>query len=848
MPWSPPAAPQRAPMRARARTAVLLAAALMAGLVHLPGPAGAQTGATWDVERLSGDDGTIISAVVANRTRVTADTVVLARGDVYPDALAGAPLAGLLDAPILLSDQGDLPPHVYSQIDRLRPTTVVLLGGESALTPGVEATLRDRLGIPEVRRIGGATRFETAGAIAAEVVARGGADRAYLVRGEHPEDVRAWPDAVAVSALAAREGRPILLAGHTALPAATAQALDQLALGDVTIIGGPAAVSHEIGAAVADTGRGVDRIAGDTRFTTSLAVADVALSRGADVADVWLVSGGTFADALVSAAAVGRVGGTMLLTDGRFWAASGARAFLHQRAGDVRRVTVVGSPDDLPPEVDRDLVLSRTGRPAAPAVQGGAVRIEVGQDAQAVVDAHPPGTQFVLASGVHRLQSIVPRTGDRFTGEHGAELNGAIVLDPTAFTRRADGRWVGPAPAADPAPMRADVEMAPGFERQADPNELWADHVRVRHVNAPEQVDRPRTWYFDYAADQIVMFDDPRSVGRLELSVTPTAFDAPIGAGIADVVIENLVIRRYANPPSIGAIHGGDSRGWRLSQVEVVENHAVGVKVGPGMVIERSRFIRNGQLGINGTDVLADGTSGPIRVESSEIAHNGELAFIWQWEAGAIKFGETTGLVLRGSWIHNHRGPGPWFDVGSRDSLIESNLVEHNHANGVMYEISSTAVITDNVVRNNGVLAVGDLGAGLWVSNSDHVLVEHNLIEGNRLPINAQSSPVRDEGAGLRRVEDLLVRANDIRIDYIEPGLRVTSGDEFLYRDGNNRFESNTYRLRDAGSHNFYWGEMLTIDAWRAEYGHDLDGVVRGIDEPGTVPPRAFAIGPMGTG
>jgi hypothetical protein len=54
-----------------------------------------------------------------------------------------------------------------------------------------------------------------------------------------------------------------------------------------------------------------------------------------------------------------------------------------------------------------------------------AVRIEVGDNAQRLVDANPPGTAFLFASGVHSDVSIRrPKDGNRFYGEVGAILDG----------------------------------------------------------------------------------------------------------------------------------------------------------------------------------------------------------------------------------------------------------------------------------------------------------------------------------------------------------------------------------------------------------------------------------------
>ena len=56
------------------------------------------------------------------------------------------------------------------------------------------------------------------------------------------------------------------------------------------------------------------------------------------------------------------------------------------------------------------------------------VDIYPGTDIQSVVNGYPAGTAFRLKSGVHRMQQVRPRSGDRFTGEAGTILNGSRVL------------------------------------------------------------------------------------------------------------------------------------------------------------------------------------------------------------------------------------------------------------------------------------------------------------------------------------------------------------------------------------------------------------------------------------
>jgi trimeric autotransporter adhesin len=201
------------------------------------------------VDRLAGPDRYATAVAVSQATHATTDTVVIARGDVYADALAGGPLAHHLDAPILLATPGALPAVTRDEIVRLGATTAVVLGGQAAIGQAVVDALLAETPVTDVDRVAGADRFATAADIAGRLPASASA---YVVEGANPNPSRGWPDAVAVSAVASATGRPILLVTRDALPGPTATAL--AGIDDVTIVGGTAAVSDAVATAIAGTG------------------------------------------------------------------------------------------------------------------------------------------------------------------------------------------------------------------------------------------------------------------------------------------------------------------------------------------------------------------------------------------------------------------------------------------------------------------------------------------------------------------------------------------------------------------------------------------------------------------
>ncbi len=215
--------------------------------------------------RFEDADGTFAGA-----GRQRAAGAVLARVDVFADALTGSVLTG--DAPMLFTAQDALAPAAAAQLQRtLTPgATVYLLGGEAALSGAVEQAVAD-LGLSP-RRLSGPTRIETAVAIADEAVARGGGTTVGVARAFGPEGnpTAAWVDSVAAGGWAADTQNPILLVpgDADALPEPVQAFLDRSDHDAAVVLGGDAAVSPAIADSIEAT-----RVGGQTRFDTAAQIA-----------------------------------------------------------------------------------------------------------------------------------------------------------------------------------------------------------------------------------------------------------------------------------------------------------------------------------------------------------------------------------------------------------------------------------------------------------------------------------------------------------------------------------------------------------------------------------------------
>jgi hypothetical protein len=90
----------------------------------------------------------------------------IVREDTFPDALTAAPVAASVGAPLLLAGQAGMNTGTLDTLQSLSPQLVVIVGGNAALSPALEAQVSQQAPGAEVRRISGTDRTGTANALA----------------------------------------------------------------------------------------------------------------------------------------------------------------------------------------------------------------------------------------------------------------------------------------------------------------------------------------------------------------------------------------------------------------------------------------------------------------------------------------------------------------------------------------------------------------------------------------------------------------------------------------------------------------------------------------------------------
>jgi putative cell wall-binding protein len=281
----------------RRRLALVLAASVA---VLLPALASSASPATV-VRHAGGDRYETAAAISAATFAPGVARAVVATGAAPWDALAGASLK----SPTLLVTRDDVPGATATELDRLHPGEIVVLGGSDAVSDVTVVELQAHTtGL--VRRIAGADRYDTAATISRTFVSAATPPAAVLLASG-----TSFADALA----AGSTGAPVLLTAPGALPDVTRAELQRVHPASITILGGAAAVSDAVGAAVDPYTDGpVGRLAGADRYETSAGIARYAYPSGAPT--VWVATGLTPSDALAAGAAAASTRAPLLLVPG----------------------------------------------------------------------------------------------------------------------------------------------------------------------------------------------------------------------------------------------------------------------------------------------------------------------------------------------------------------------------------------------------------------------------------------------------------------------------------------------------------------------------------------------------
>lgn len=327
------------------KTRRVLIGAAAAGAISLATATAAVATANVEASRLAGGDRYQTSRAIAEESFGGGTTVaIVASGEDFPDALAASYLAGASDAPVVLTQAGQLSDAALGALQDTGVSGVLLVGGTAAVDEAVEAQL-EGAGLT-VDRIAGTTRYETARAIAEAVPEEqiGSLDAdvgrtALLASGER------FPDALTGGPLAYQSAFPMLLTSQSVLSEHAEGAIEGLGIEQVVILGGTSAISAEVEAAVEAMGVDVRRVAGADRTFTATQIAELGVDElGYSTSHVNLARGDDFPDALSGSGDAGTEKALVLLTQNPDSLGPAAAVWLQSKSGTLTTIDVYGGP------------------------------------------------------------------------------------------------------------------------------------------------------------------------------------------------------------------------------------------------------------------------------------------------------------------------------------------------------------------------------------------------------------------------------------------------------------------------------------------------------------------------
>lgn len=192
---------------------------------------------SFSVFRVEGSNRFETAAAIAEQFgRLSPEVLYLATGRQFPDALAAAAAAGVLNGKVVLTEPDVLPPATRQVLADIAPEQLTVLGGINAVSEAVEAEAASLTG-GEVSRREGPDRITTAIEVSRDLP---GGELLYLATADD------FPDGLTAGAIAGAAGAPVLLTPADRLPPEVLTRIIELDPLGIVIVGGDAAISSDI--------------------------------------------------------------------------------------------------------------------------------------------------------------------------------------------------------------------------------------------------------------------------------------------------------------------------------------------------------------------------------------------------------------------------------------------------------------------------------------------------------------------------------------------------------------------------------------------------------------------------
>lgn len=247
--------------------------------------------------RVSGKDRVETSIFVSKNYYKKSDTVILADADKYSDVLSATSYAGAIKAPILLVKNSEISKNTISEINRLEPKKIILVGGQTSISDKVLLYFRNK----NIIRIAGKNRFETSLKLS-QLAIKNGQNKSFIL-----VNAKNSPDGLLASSLVNKYKAAIILLDNTSDSKQNIEFVNRENKENI-ILGGFNSISKSVESKIKNS----RRIAGKDRYETSMKVAKYILKYNDKI---FVASGNNFVDSLSIGALVAREDKALILVN-----------------------------------------------------------------------------------------------------------------------------------------------------------------------------------------------------------------------------------------------------------------------------------------------------------------------------------------------------------------------------------------------------------------------------------------------------------------------------------------------------------------------------------------------------
>ena len=325
----------------------------------------------------------------------------------------------------------------------------------------------------------------------------------------------------------------------------------------------------------------------------------------------------------------------------------------------------------------------------------------------------------------------------------------------------------------------------------------------------------------------ITLKDSNQFICPARRSCVLTGLDQYRGAITAAFGTSHHVIRGFVVEHFIAAAGQWPIAGLQLRDDGLIEDNETRYN-DTGIDVNSNQTIRGNHIHHNLRYGIAGGPANNILIEGNELAWNNAARFDPNDDAGGSKIvGSSQGsnvVTWRKNYVHDNWGNGIWSDGNVRNALYEENVVENNAGAGINHEISWSAVIRNNTLRNNNTFEQGQgkscwHGAQISLNNSQDVAIYGNTVEAVGSNAICVANTSRTERAEFPQfLANVNVNKNVIRMRG-EVNVGVVGDDV----PANVTFSGNTYYVDSASGNNWAYMESMQYSEWQAA-GQDVDG------------------------